>query len=88
MHGLLPPIILSQKSQMERVQHAYRRIESELDRYSFLIDLQERNEKLFYRVVQEDIENLMPIIYTPTVGQACLQYGNIFRRARFVIKHV
>ncbi|XP_039273715.2 NAD-dependent malic enzyme, mitochondrial-like [Styela clava] len=82
MHGLLPPIVLDQDRQLSRIKKAYSQIQTDLERYSFLTDLQERNEKLFFRMLQDDIELVMPIVYTPTVGLACMQYGNIFRRPR------
>uniref|UniRef100_A0A665VHB7 Malic enzyme n=1 Tax=Echeneis naucrates TaxID=173247 RepID=A0A665VHB7_ECHNA len=82
IHGLLPPCFISQDVQLLRVLKNYDMKRDDLDRYVFLMGLQDRNEKLFYRVLLSDIERFMPIIYTPTVGLACQQYGLIFRRPR------
>ncbi|XP_070691860.1 NADP-dependent malic enzyme [Pempheris klunzingeri] len=81
-HGLLPPCFISQDVQVLQVLKNYDMKKDDLDRYVFLMGLQDRNEKLFYRVLQSDIERFMPIIYTPIVGLACQQYGLIFRRPR------
>lgn len=81
-HGLLPPCFVSQDVQVMRVHKNYAMRKDDLDRYVFLMALQDRNEKLFYRVLLSDIERFMPIIYTPTVGLACQQYGLIFSRPR------
>ncbi|XP_042281074.1 NADP-dependent malic enzyme [Thunnus albacares] len=82
IHGLLPPCFISQDIQLLRVLKNYDMKRDDLDRYVFLMGLQDRNEKLFYRVLMSNIERFMPIIYTPTVGLACQQYGLIFRRPR------
>uniref|UniRef100_A0A3P8VGV7 Malic enzyme n=1 Tax=Cynoglossus semilaevis TaxID=244447 RepID=A0A3P8VGV7_CYNSE len=82
IHGLLPPCFISQDVQVLRVLKNYEMKRDDLDRYVFLMGLQDRNEKLFYRVLTSDIERFMPIIYTPTVGLACQQYGLIFRKPR------
>ncbi|KAL6467773.1 hypothetical protein MHYP_G00234500 [Metynnis hypsauchen] len=82
IHGLLPPAFLSQDVQLLQVLRNYELKKDELDRYVFLMGLQDRNEKLFYRVLTSDIERFMPIVYTPTVGLACQQYGLTFRRPR------
>ncbi|MGH0157651.1 UNVERIFIED_CONTAM: hypothetical protein FKN15_034055 [Acipenser sinensis] len=82
IHGLLPPCFLSQEVQVLRVLRNYEMKKDDLDRYIFLMSLQDRNEKLFYRVLTSDTHRFMPIVYTPTVGLACQQYGLAFRRPR------
>ena len=82
LRGLLPPRIHTQDEQVDRVLANIRKKPTDIERYIFLIALQDRNETLFYRVVTEHIEEMMPLIYTPTVGQACQEYGHIFRRPR------
>lgn len=80
--GLLPPRVLTLDEQVQRVLENLRKQSSDIERYVYLIALQDRNKTLFYRVLLDNIEELMPIVYTPTVGQACLQFGHIFRRPR------
>ncbi|XP_030056012.1 NADP-dependent malic enzyme, mitochondrial [Microcaecilia unicolor] len=82
IHGLLPPCFLSPDVQVLRVMKSYETKSNDLDKYIILMTLQDRNEKLFYRVLTSDIERFMPIVYTPTVGLACQQYGLAFRRPR------
>ncbi len=82
LRGLLPPHVHTMDEQLMRVMRNLRVKPTNLEKYIFLVSLQDRNRTLFYRAILENIEELVPIVYTPTVGQACLEYGNIFRRPR------
>eukprot|EP00850_Spirogloea_muscicola_P017334 SM000148S01011 [mRNA] locus=s148:7138:12640:- [translate_table: standard] len=82
LHGLLPPACLSQDLQLERVMRNLRILNDPLQQYMTLMDLQDRNERLFFSALVTHVEELMPIVYTPTVGEACQKYSDIFRRPR------
>jgi malate dehydrogenase (oxaloacetate-decarboxylating)(NADP+) len=82
LRGLLPPRPATIRDQIDRVMSNYRAKPNDLERYIYLASLLDRNETLFYRLLVDHIEELMPIVYTPTVGRACQVYGQIFRRAR------
>ena len=82
LRGLLPPRVHSMAEQELRVLGNIREKSTDLERYLYLIALQDRNENLFYRVVMNNIEEMMPIIYTPTVGQACQEFQHIYRKPR------
>ncbi len=82
LRGLLPPHVQTMNEQVDRVMANFRSKSSDLERYIQLVGLQDRNETLFYRVVMDYLEEMMPIIYTPTVGKACQEFGHIFRRSR------
>ena len=82
LRGLLPPRVFPIKQQVQRAIANFRKKTDPLDKYTFLSNLQGRNETLFYRLLQEFPEEMIPIIYTPTVGQACLEFGAIYRRQR------
>ena len=80
--GLLPLHCSTIEEQLARTYENYRRKESDLERYVFLTALQDRNETLFYRLLEEHVSEMMPVIYTPTVGDGCRQYSHVFRRPR------
>lgn len=82
LRGLLPPAVQSFEEQVMRVMENYHRKTSALEKYIFLVALQDRNQTLFFRVIMDHLEEMMPIIYTPTVGLACQEYVHIYRRPR------
>jgi malate dehydrogenase (oxaloacetate-decarboxylating) len=82
LHGLLPPCVETLEEQVARAHEAYARKEDDLERHIYLRALQDNNEVLFYRLLLEDIEQMTPIIYTPTVALACQQFSHIYRRPR------
>jgi malic enzyme len=82
LEGLLPDAVSTLEQQERRVYRNIMRKEDPLERYIGLVALQDRDEVLFYRLLVDHVEELMPLVYTPTVGTACQQYSHIFRRAR------
>ncbi len=82
LRGLLPATICHQPLQLERVMANIRRKDNEIERYIFLTALQSRNERLFHRALIDNIDELMPVVYTPTVGQACKEFAHIFRQTK------
>ncbi len=82
LRGLLPPRIVSTDIQLQRTLENLRRQQDDIAKYIFLTALQARNERLFYTLVINHIKEIMPLIYTPTVGQACKEYAHLFRRPR------
>jgi malate dehydrogenase (oxaloacetate-decarboxylating)(NADP+) len=82
LRGLLPPHVQNMDEQARRVMDNFHSKPNDLERYIQLAGLQDRNEILFYRVVMDHLEEMLPIIYTPTVGRACQEYAHIFRRSR------
>ena len=82
LRGLLPPRVHTPAEQEMRVLGNIRAKANDLERYLYLVSLQDRNETLFYRVLINHIEEMMPLIYTPTVGKACQEFQHIFRRPR------
>jgi malate dehydrogenase (oxaloacetate-decarboxylating) len=82
LHGLLPPRVTTLQQQLQRVRESYLAKTTDLEKFIYLSSLQDRNETLFYRLVQEHIDEMMPIVYTPVVGEACQKFSHIWRRGR------
>jgi malate dehydrogenase (oxaloacetate-decarboxylating) len=84
LHGLLPPYVTTLDLQVGRRLAALRNLGTDLQKYTFLRGLQDTNETLFYALLTRNIEELMPIVYTPTVGLGCQQFSRLFRKPRGV----
>jgi malate dehydrogenase (oxaloacetate-decarboxylating) len=82
LHGLLPDHVETLEEQVERRLACVRALPSDLDRYVFLRDLQDTSETLYFALITRHLEELLPIIYTPTVGAGCQQFSHIYRRPR------
>src|SRR5262245_34374399 len=82
LRGLLPPVVETLQEQSARAYEAFNTKNTDLGRHIFLRQLQDSNETLFYRLMLDHVEEVMPIVYTPTVGSACQQFSHIYRRPR------
>jgi malate dehydrogenase (oxaloacetate-decarboxylating)(NADP+) len=82
LDGLLPHAVESLDRQLERVMQHLDAKPNDLERYVYLIGLADRNETLFYRTLMSDPARFVPIVYDPTVADACLAFGHVYRRAR------
>ena len=80
--GLLPTAVKTLDEQAEHCWHEFSTRQGDLDKHIYLRALQDRNETLFYRVLHDHIPESLPIIYTPTVGEACQRFSEIYRRPR------
>jgi malate dehydrogenase (oxaloacetate-decarboxylating) len=80
--GLLPQNVESIEEQLERAYHQYTLCQNNLDKHIYLRAIQDDNETLFFRLLEEHLEEMLPIIYTPTVGEACEEFSNIYRNHR------
>ncbi|MDD4915587.1 MAG: NAD-dependent malic enzyme [Methylococcales bacterium] len=82
LDGLLPPLITDIEEQIERLYVSYRKQQNDISKYQFLRAIQDRSEVLFYALLERHLEEMTPIIYTPTIGQAVQQFSSLYRTAR------
>ncbi|MFT5118732.1 MAG: malate dehydrogenase (oxaloacetate-decarboxylating), partial [Kiritimatiellia bacterium] len=82
LDGLLPGIIESIGEQLDRAYQQLNAFTSNMDKHIYLRAIQDTNETLYYKLITEHLEEIMPLIYTPTVGEACQQFSQIYRRHR------
>ena len=82
LDGLVPPAVCTIEQQLDRVYENFRAKPTDLERYIHLVGLQDRNETLFYRLLHDHLVEMLPIVYTPVVGEACQRFSHIYRRGR------
>ena len=82
LDGLIPPAVSTIEQQLARVYQNFQMKTTPLERYIHLASLHDRNETLYFRLLQDHIEEMLPVVYTPVVGEACQQFSHIYRRAR------
>jgi malate dehydrogenase (oxaloacetate-decarboxylating) len=82
LHGVLPPHVGTLEDQVSRRLKVLRAFETDFERYAFLRDVQDTNETLFYAMLVQNIEELLPLVYTPTVGEGCQRFSEIWRKPR------
>ncbi|XP_017771042.1 PREDICTED: NADP-dependent malic enzyme-like isoform X2 [Nicrophorus vespilloides] len=82
IQGFLPPRVKTQEQQLEHCRMCMERLDDDLNKYLFLMELLDRNEKLFFRLISENVDKMMPLVYTPVVGLACQKFGLVYRRPR------
>ncbi|MFA6034020.1 MAG: NAD-dependent malic enzyme, partial [Myxococcota bacterium] len=82
LEGLLPPETMSIEKQAARIYQTFCACGSDIEKHIYLRDTQDRNEVLYYKVVSDHLQEMMPIIYTPVVGQACQRFSQIYRKPR------
>ena len=82
LYGLLPSSISTMEEQLLRNYENFKAQPTDLEKYNFLAELHDRNETLFFRLLDEHMEEMTPIVYTPTVGEACQKFSHIYRRTR------
>jgi malate dehydrogenase (oxaloacetate-decarboxylating) len=84
LHGLLPPSVTTLDEQVSRRMETFHGLSNAIEKYTFLRDLQDTNETLFYALLAGDLEAMLPIVYTPTVGAGCERFSHVFRKPRGV----
>jgi malic enzyme len=82
LHGLLPPTVCTIEEQLARVYENFLAKPTPLEKFIYLTSLHDRNETLFFRLVHERVDEMLPVVYTPVVGEACQKFSHIYRRGR------